>query len=70
MQNVNFVQEFFFIVLMILSVLTPGLSSTIITFNVLQYGAVGNGQTNDSPVNYNHYLTRHFSFHKTIVFHT
>ncbi|KAH1207352.1 putative polygalacturonase [Glycine max] len=49
MQNVNFVQEFFFIVLMILSVLTPGLSSTIITFNVLQYGAVGNGQTNDSP---------------------
>ncbi|KHN22454.1 Putative polygalacturonase [Glycine soja] len=43
------IMEFFFIVLMILSVLTPGLSSTIITFNVLQYGAVGNGQTNDSP---------------------
>ncbi|KAK7271173.1 hypothetical protein RJT34_26838 [Clitoria ternatea] len=35
---------------MIVSVLiTPGLSSTTTTFNVLQYGAVGNGQTNDSP---------------------
>ncbi|KAJ1413370.1 Pectin lyase fold/virulence factor [Sesbania bispinosa] len=40
--------EFFFTVLMILSMLTPGLSSTT-TFNVLQYGAVGDGKTNDSP---------------------
>lgn len=43
-------QEFFFSVLMILSVATTGLSGTP-TFNVLQYGAVGNGQANDSPVN-------------------
>lgn len=28
----------------------PGLSSTT-TFNVLKYGAVGDGKINDSPVN-------------------
>ncbi|XP_028186858.1 probable polygalacturonase At3g15720 isoform X3 [Glycine soja] len=43
------IMEFFFTVLIILSVITPGLSSTTTSFNVLQYGAVGNGQTNDSP---------------------
>ncbi|WVY99634.1 hypothetical protein V8G54_025704 [Vigna mungo] len=42
-------QEFLFTVLIILSVLAPGLSSTTTTFNVLKYGAVGDGQTNDSP---------------------
>ncbi|XLT03758.1 hypothetical protein HN51_042507 [Arachis hypogaea] len=35
-------------VIVILSVATTGLSVTP-SFNVLQYGAVGNGQTNDSP---------------------
>ncbi|XP_027929441.1 probable polygalacturonase At3g15720 [Vigna unguiculata] len=41
--------EFLFTVLIILSVLAPGFSSTTTTFNVLKYGAVGDGQTNDSP---------------------
>jgi len=63
MENVNFMQEFFFTLLTILSVLAPGLCSTTTTFNVLQYGAVGDGKTNDSPVNYNHYL----SFHKLLI---
>ncbi|XP_061359824.1 probable polygalacturonase At1g80170 [Gastrolobium bilobum] len=40
--------ELFFTVLMILNVVTPGLGITP-TFNVLQYGAVGDGKTNDSP---------------------
>ncbi|XP_020224229.1 probable polygalacturonase At3g15720 [Cajanus cajan] len=43
------IMEFFFTVLIILSVVTPGLSSTTTTFNVLQYGAIGDGKTNDSP---------------------
>jgi polygalacturonase len=43
-------QECFFTLLMILSMFKLGLSSTT-TFNVLQYGAVGDGKTNDSPVN-------------------
>ncbi|KAI9074738.1 hypothetical protein K1719_043270 [Acacia pycnantha] len=38
-----------FTVVMILSVARPGLSSTTSSFNVLQYGAVGDGSTNDSP---------------------
>jgi len=57
MENVNFMQEFLFTVLIILSVLAPGFSSTTTTFNVLKYGAVGDGQTNDSPVNHNHELS-------------
>lgn len=44
-------QELFFTVLMIMSMIKPGLSSTT-TFNVLQYGAIGDGKNNDSPVNY------------------
>jgi len=67
MENVHFMQEFLFTVLIILSVIAPGLSSTTTTFNVLQYGAVGDGKTNDSPVNYNHYISHHFSFHKLLV---
>ncbi|XP_027343456.1 probable polygalacturonase At3g15720 [Abrus precatorius] len=44
------IMEFFFTVLLILGVLTPALSmSSTTTFDVLQYGAVGDGQTNDSP---------------------
>lgn len=35
--------------LVILSTLKPGLSSATI-FNVLNYGAVGDGRINDSPV--------------------
>ncbi|KAL1298085.1 hypothetical protein AAHE18_18G006700 [Arachis hypogaea] len=42
------IQELLLDVIVILSVATTGLSVTP-SFNVLQYGAVGNGQTNDSP---------------------
>jgi hypothetical protein len=42
-------QECFLKLLVILSILKLG-SSITTTFNVLHYGAVGDGKTNDSPV--------------------
>ncbi|KAK7261923.1 hypothetical protein RIF29_28247 [Crotalaria pallida] len=43
------IMKFLFTILVILSVATPGLSITTKTFNVLNYGAIGDGITNDSP---------------------
>lgn len=49
MRNVLYLQEIFLAIMMILSLANPGMSSTS-SFDVMKYGAVGDGKTNDSPV--------------------